>query len=358
MTIPDNDTSPAAKLLDAPNLSDVLESDRFKQFLDNVPFAVAVAELQPSERITYVNLEFERLTGLMAAGVRDLALTDLDLEATAKSDGRPLTEAASSEEDYLGTFAIQRDGGETDIDVWSNIIEDDNGAPTFRLVAFAALGGRTQSAGEDLHARIASQDVLLRELQHRVKNNLQMITALIRMEVRNLPEGASGTSFQRLEGRIGSLALLYNSMNGDEVSDTIDLGVYLSQIASAVMAAHAVEGIRLDMKVDTWPVSLNVAMPTGLVVNELLTNALKYAFEGREGGTIRLHSLVDASGCRVVVGDDGVGLKSAGDWPRRGKLSALIVQSLKQNARATVDVQSAPGEGMTVSIFFARANAT
>lgn len=71
------------------------------------------------------------------------------------------------------------------------------------------------------------------------------------------------------------------------------------------MLAHASEGIRLDLKVDTWPVSINVAMPTGLVVNELLTNALKHAFTGRDGGTITLHSLVDEKGCCVVVADNG-----------------------------------------------------
>jgi two-component sensor histidine kinase len=59
------------------------------------------------------------------------------------------------------------------------------------------------------------------------------------------------------------------------------------------MRSHAVEGIRLDLKVDTYPVSVNVAMPAGLVVNELLTNALKHAFVGRDGGTITLPSLVD-----------------------------------------------------------------
>ena len=62
------------------------------------------------------------------------------------------------------------------------------------------------------------------------------------------------------------------------------------------MRSHAVEGIRLDLKVDTYPVSVNVAMPAGLVVNELLTNALKHAFVGRDGGTITLQSLADAKG--------------------------------------------------------------
>ena len=88
------------------------------------------------------------------------------------------------------------------------------------------------------------------------------------------------------------------------------------------MASHAVEGIRLDLRVDTYPVSINVAMPTGLVVNELLTNSLKHAFRGRDGGTITLHSVVDGNGCRVMVADDGVGSPqarrgpSAGDWAR------------------------------------------
>jgi two-component sensor histidine kinase len=123
------------------------------------------------------------------------------------------------------------------------------------------------------------------------------------------------------------------------------------------MRAHAVEGIRLDLLVDTWPVSIDVAMPAGLVVNELLTNSLKHAFPGREGGTITLHSKVSDRGCQVIVGDDGVGLPEGVTWPKPGKLSSLIVKSLVQNAKATLEVVSAPGEGMRVTIEFRRKDA-
>ena len=95
-------------------------------------------------------------------------------------------------------------------------------------------------------------------------------------------------------------------------------------------------------------------MPTGLVVNELMTNALKHAFVGRDGGTITVSSLVDDTGCRVVVSDDGVGLPEGATWPQSGKLGAVIAQSLKQNAKATLEVISAPNEGLRVVIFFAR----
>src|SRR5205085_407165 len=158
-------------------------------------------------------------------------------------------------------------------------------------------------------------------------------------------------------GRIESVQLLYESLSEDARGDEIDLGVYLSQIASAVMRSHAVEGVRLDLKVDAYPVSVNVAMPTGLVVNELMTNALKHAFVGREGGTILLHSVSDGEGCRVTVADDGVGLPAGAVWPSPGKLTALIVQSLRVNAKADVDVQSHPGIGMRVTIRFSRSAA-
>lgn len=100
---------------------------------------------------------------------------------------------------------------------------------------------------------------------------------------------------------------------------------------------------------------VNVAMPTGLVVNELLTNALKHAFVGRDGGTITLHSLADAKGCRVVIADDGIGLPAGVQWPKRGKLGDLIVHSLRENAKADLTVESSPGKGMRVTIVFTRA---
>ncbi|HEY5712146.1 MAG TPA: ATP-binding protein [Allosphingosinicella sp.] len=123
------------------------------------------------------------------------------------------------------------------------------------------------------------------------------------------------------------------------------------------MRAHAVEGIHLNLQVDSWPVSLNVAMPARLVVNELLTNALKHAFKGSDSGTISLRCEVEAGGCRVVVADDGVGLEPGAEWPAPGKMAALIAKSLEQNANARIEVDSSPNQGLCVTIFFDRADA-
>ena len=348
------DPGQVEQLLATPGLADALESDRFKQFLDHVPVAIAVAELQPSETITYCNLEFERLTGQSAADIQGHDWKVLPGIATAHGDETPLGEAVLTDDEYIGTFSIDAEGSRVDVDAWSNTIESDDGVPLFRLVALATTGQSSRLAGEQHDQLLRDKDVLLRELQHRVKNNLQMITALIRMEARNVADNETGERFDRLAGRINSLSLLYDLLNAEGADDGVDLGVYVSKIASSVMEAHAIEGIRLDLSVDTWPCSINVAMPAGLVVNELMTNALKHAFVGRDGGIITISSLVDDSGCRVIVSDNGVGLPEGTSWPQSGKLGAVIAQSLRQNARAQLEVHSAPNEGLRVVIFFAR----
>ena len=345
------------QLLHSPNLADALESDRFKQFLDHIPLAVAVSELHPSERLIYANIEFERLTGQPASEIHGKRWSSLLKSVTAKDDGRVLSDAIADDDEYIGEFTIDHGDTSVSVDAWSNAIQDDAGVERFRLLALAVISHRVHPDHDDLEQKIREKDTLLRELQHRVKNNLQMVTALIRLEARNLPDNATEDRFDRLAGKVNALGLLYSLLSAEAPADSIDLGVYLSQIASAVMKAHAIEGVRLDLKVDTWPVSINVAMPTGLVVNELLTNALKHAFSGRDGGTVTLRSLVDETGCQVTVADDGAGLPDGVEWPAPGKLAALIVQSLRQNAKAQVKVESSRGKGMRVSIFFARASA-
>jgi two-component sensor histidine kinase len=338
-------------LRDTPGLAAALESDNFKQFLDQIPIAVAVSALHPVEKVVYANLEFERLSGQLNTTVLGAGWDSLPGEEAEGS--LTLGEAITQGRDHLGPFMIAHGDAEMVVEAWSNIIENDDGDPAFRLVALATGAAREGSVLDELEEQVRKKDTQLLELQHRVKNNLQMITALIRIEARGVPDRSTGEGFDRLAGRIEALGLLYRALGDSGGDGVLDLGIYLSEIASAVMRAHATEGIHLDLQVDTWLVSLNVAMPAGLVVNELLTNTLKHAFQGRDGGRISLHCTTNAAGgCRVVVADDGVGLPEGYCWPKPGKLSALIVRSLLQNAAARMDVQSAPGQGMHVEITF------
>lgn len=346
------------ELLATPDLAGALESEQFRRFLDQIPIAIIVAELKSRERIVYANPEFEKLTDQNSAAIEGQSWSIIRGEGVGEKLGSKLGLALANESEYVGTYRIDRASGEPSlVDAYSNIIVDDNGTPAFRLAALVDVTAHDQYPREEFEKRLREKDTLLKEIQHRVKNNLQMITALIRLEARNALGRLDTAPFDRLAGRIQSLQLLYKSLSGDNQQQEVDLGTYLSQITSSVMASHAVEGIRLDLKVDAYPVSVNVAMPTGLVVNELLTNSLKHAFKGRDGGTISLHCLTDEIGCRVVVADDGIGLPAGKEWPENGKLGALIVQSLRENAKARIEVASDSDKGTRVTIFFTRAAA-
>ena len=345
--------------IEGADLSVALEQDRFKQFLDQIPIAVAVSELVPVEKVIYANHQFERLSGQLNAAVLGKGWQGLPGAALGAESPVSFGQAIVDGADYLGTFNMPHDDGSMLVDAWSSLIEDDEGAPAFRLVALVAAATRTPSILEQLEEQVLEKDTQLKELQHRVRNNLQMITALIRVEARGVSDRTTGEGFDRLAGRVEALGLLYRALSENEGDGKVDLGVYLSEIASAVMRAHAVEGVHLDLQVDMWPVSLDVAMPAGLVVNELMTNTLKHAFKDASGGAITLHCKIDgAGGCRIVVADDGIGLPAGYAWPKQGKLSALIVRSLLQNASARMDVQSTPGHGMRVEIVFLSGDAT
>lgn len=350
-----NDTSAdVEKLVEIPNLAEVLEGDQFRQFLDHIPFGVAVSTMDGDEAIIYANPMFEKITGRSAGELQANAWQVLGEDIRSQSDDRSLSAAITEDEEYVGRFSAEIDLRNLNIDAWSNRISDDNGKPIYRLVALAEVVDTAHEGKEALAKELMDKDTLLKELQHRVKNNLQMITALIRLEARSLQQEPMSDQFERLAGRVDALALLYRSLSEEEQGESVDLGVYVSQIASAVMAAHASEGIRLALKVDTWPVSINAAMPAGLVVNELMTNALKHAFVGRDSGEITVESIVDETGCVVSVADDGIGLQPGMVWPKPGKLSALIVRSLEQNVKAKVVLETSPEKGVKVRLFFAR----
>jgi PAS domain S-box-containing protein len=345
--------APVETLLSTPDLVEALESEHFRRFLDHIPVALLVATLGEGERVVYANPEAARVTGLAVETLEAAGWAALVGEPEGEAEGPPLAEAIIAGSDHVGTFRISREGGEpTVVEAYSNRIEDDAGVPVFRLVALVDVSRHLAAEREEFARLLADRDVLLREMQHRVKNNLQMVTALIRIEARSAAAGADGP-LDRLAGRIEAVQLLHQALAAESGDGIVDLGIYLSQVAAMVMRAHASEGIRLDLKVDAWPVSVNVAMPTGLVVNELLTNALKHAFPDG-GGTITLHALVEDGACRVVVADDGVGLPAGCEWPQAGRLGALIVQSLRQNARASLSVDSASGRGTRVTIRFDR----
>ena len=341
-------------LFDSPEFAKAVETEEFKLFLDHLPIAIVISKLlRDDQRIIFANKTYEEMTGQQFADIRGRGWTILEAFKGEDDPNLTMTQALLKWEDYLGTFRLQR-ADSILVEGYAGIIEDDDGVEKYRIVAIIDVTVRARAQREEFARKLQDKDTLLKELQHRVRNNLQLIIALIRIDARNQHEG-SGINLDRLAGRIEALKFLYNDLSADGLGQALDLGHYVGEIAAAVMHIYAVEGIRLDLKVDAAPASVNIAMPVGLVVNELLTNAFKYAFNGRGTGTLTVRCLHEKATAkyRVVVADDGIGLPEGTTWPMPGKLGSLIVQSLRENTKTMdVTVETAPDKGTQVTIDF------
>ncbi len=339
-------------LFDSVDVTGAVDLDEFKHFLDHLPVAVIISKILGDEpRIIYANGAFEALAGRPITEIRGRSWSILNGFRQEDSPNMALGEALLSGDDCLGIFEAA-EPRHLLVEVYAGVIQDEESREKYRLAALVDVTERGRAQREEFGRQIRDKDLLLKELQHRVKNNLQLITALIRMEAR-AGHSEDGVNLDRLAGRIEALQFLYQALSTDPRGEEVDLGQYLSQIAAGVMRAHAVEGIRLDVRVESAPVPINLAMPLGLTVNELLTNAFKYAFEGRDGGTIELEFTRETSErYRLAVSDNGNGLPAGINWPGEGKLGALIMEAMRENADTELKVVSAPAHGTSIQINF------
>jgi two-component sensor histidine kinase len=347
-------TEQVDQFLGSPKLVSAIENDRYKHLLDHVPVAVAVSRGAGDEqRVVYANKAFETMLRLSPSDIQGRGWNSLDGFLNEDVANQTLGEAIKDNEDFIGVF---RPAGPVDrlvvVQAYASVIESDNGVENFRIAALVDVGGRERAQIEQYENQIRERDTLMRELQHRVKNNLQLITALVRLEARSAAEGEA-VALARLASRIDALTVLYRMLSAENASPQIDLGQYLSDIATAVMQVSATPGVTIDIDVGYCPMSINVAMPAGLLVNEMLTNALKYAFVGRESGQLKLICKLDAGRISVVVSDDGVGLGEHQEWPSPRKLGALILQTLTENAKnVKFRAESIRGQGTWFTLIF------
>jgi PAS domain S-box-containing protein len=211
----------------------------------------------------------------------------------------------------------------------------------------------TQSAGdiEVAESRLEAVQMQLAEVQHRVKNHLAMIVSMIRMQARGSSAAEDYTVIAR---RIEALQLLYQELSDTGVSSTfrdeVPLGAYVSRIAAAIGHLDGGQGIRVNVIAEEVIVDATTAGRVGLLVSEILTNAFRHAFDGRETGLVETRVQRLSEGViRIQITDDGVGLPEGTDWPTRGNLGAKIVTALLAGLEARHAVTTSAA-GTTVSI--------
>ncbi|NJK62269.1 MAG: PAS domain-containing protein [Synechococcaceae cyanobacterium SM2_3_1] len=163
---------------------------------------------------------------------------------------------------------------------------------------------------EQLRASLREKDVLLQEVHHRVKNNLQVISSLMRLQSRTLSEPSARQAFRECQYRIQSIALIHEQLYSEHQLALIDLARYVPRLAHDIYCTLVTDAnrIRLGVEADSIELNLDQAIACGLILNELITNACKHAFPQQSQGFIRVACLQRSGQASLCVSDDGVGL--------------------------------------------------
>lgn len=160
---------------------------------------------------------------------------------------------------------------------------------------------------------IAQVGMLLQELTHRVKNSLQIIAAMVRIESRSHKSGEGKAALERVSHRIDALGQLYSKLSKSDTIEAVDAATYLDELCRDLISSLNKEdgtSIVLKMDIESELLPTDRAIPIGLIVNELVTNAVKYAFPGETGGTVLVTLKRLPGELRLTVADDGRGLDS------------------------------------------------
>ncbi|RJP75260.1 MAG: PAS domain S-box protein [Candidatus Zixiibacteriota bacterium] len=204
---------------------------------------------------------------------------------------------------------------------------------------------------ERIQASLDEKVVLLKEIHHRVKNNLQIVSALLGLQRGRIKDPAMEIILRDSQSRIRSIALVHEKLYRSRDLARVDLAEYLTVLTSSLLQSYGARD-RVTLEIDADPLSLDVdtILPCGLVVNELVSNALKHAFpEGRQG-LVRI-LLKEAGGIvRLIVEDDGVGLPPGLDYHKSDSLGLQLIHTLAQQLNATVNMAAGPGTRVTIEI--------
>ncbi len=337
MTLIAHSTGP---LLEAPSIT----GDQFRLALEAAPAGMLIVD--PTGRIALANAQIEQLFGYSREELLGQPLEMLvperlrtphvasrtqffsELRARPMGAGRDL-------------YGVRKDGVEIPIEIGLNPLRTPEGMFVLSSVVNLTERKRLEKALRD---QLRERDVLLQEIHHRVKNNLQVISSLINLQLGRMPRGPGFEALQECSLRVLAIAHIHEQLYLSKDFTRVPFSDYAQNLTRIVSraAGDVAQRVQLRHELDPVAIPVDAAIPLGLILSELLTNALKHAFPGERTGsvTVRLHAQGDE--IALSVADDGPGLPDGFDAGGSSSLGMQLVHTLVSQLRGRLSVHSSP----------------
>ncbi len=328
----------------------LIESEAmFKTLFNANPFIITISTVRDG-RFVQVNESFERFFGYRAAEVIGKSSVELNLYPDPEQRQALLTQLL--EKGTLRNFEadVRKKSGEichTLVSVDTITIRD-----VLHIVVVLTDITELKRTQEALASSNREKDVILSELQHRVKNNLGVISSLLSLEMTNLSDDHSRAVFRDSISRIQSMSSIYEQLYQSSNLDRVDLDRYMSKLSLLIYETYAIDPgrVHLELSVEELSLDLKRAVPLGLILNELLTNAMKYAFPTGFEGTLRIELARKGEFMELIVADDGLGMQNVKKGEDYVGMGLQIVDLLAKQIHGSFEIHG--GKGTTARVIF------
>ncbi|MEP7121455.1 MAG: histidine kinase dimerization/phosphoacceptor domain -containing protein [Byssovorax sp.] len=248
------------------------------------------------------------------------------------------------------TARVRKDGTTLDVSLAASPIRDAQGA----IVGVSTIArdiSASKRAERLIRESLAEKVVMLKEIHHRVKNNLQVVSSILRLHEKNAADPAARAAFAASQGRVRSIALLHEKLYQSSDLGSVRMAAYARDLATMLIRTRGEAGGRVSVQVEDKGVLLpvNLAAPCGLLLNELLTNAFNHAFVGHTGpAVVRVVVSRDHDIIELTVADNGIGLPPGFDITRLNSLGMFLARTLAEQLGGTIEIVTDHGTRCTV----------
>lgn len=305
--------------------------EKLESFFNNTSDAIIIADLELN--ILQVNKGFEKMYGLTTGEAVGKKLSTIPEQIVPETKKLLNEVKAGNVITDHETIRRRKDGSLFDVSSTISPIKDASG----NVVAFAGISRditQRKRAEAEIRHSLKEKETLLREIHHRVKNNMQIISSLLRLQSKYVKNKEDVEIFKESHNRISSMSLIHEKLYQSRDFTNIDFNIYVRDLVKGLFHSYGIDESRINLKisVDNVPIGIDSAIPCGLIINELVTNSLKYAFpDGRKGEiNIRL-GVVGENEFELKISDNGIGIPEGIDFEKTDTLGLHLVKILSEN---------------------------